>query len=118
MFKLLLDYVADTDGSFGRHEDESFSSSSSVASHDSTIFSGLNSFISSPELKRFRTPIFTEEEKDRDESNGCQVSHGDETCPMRFTDDRGCQNFYNPDQNFSTCDDPRIKKVLVTELPF
>ncbi|KAK1738753.1 ankyrin repeat domain-containing protein [Skeletonema marinoi] len=117
ILKLLLEYTADTDGSIDTEEDESISLDES--SRGGTIFSGLDTFIASPELKQFRTPMSTEDKIDREEEEEMdmdmdrdhQFSQNDETWTIYFTED-GYRYFYNTDRDYSTWDDPRSKRVL------
>jgi hypothetical protein len=110
IFKFLLEYTADdTDGSIESHEDES--SSSSVESRSGTIFSGLNTYIASPEMRLFRTPMSTEEYEEEMMERERQFSQNDETWTIHFTED-GYRYFYNTDRDYSTWDDPRSKRVF------
>eukprot|EP00985_Skeletonema_marinoi_P010141 scaffold4781_cov141-Skeletonema_marinoi.AAC.6 len=115
VLKLLLEYTADTDGSIDTEEDEI--SSGSIESRGGTIFSGLDTFIASPELRQFRTPLSTEDKIDREEEEEIdmerdhQFSQNDETWTIYFTED-GYRYFYNNDRDYSTWDDPRSKRVL------
>ena len=110
MHKLLLEYSADIDGSIDSYEDES--SSSSVENDGSTIFSGLNTYIASPEMKQFQTPMSTEDREYEEEiDRKLQFSRGDEAWTVHFTE-KGFRYFYNTELDYSTWDDPRSKRVL------
>ena len=108
MTKLLLEYTADTD-SIDSEDDESRSSSSSMSG---TIFSGLDTFIASPELRQFQTPMSTEGKIDREEKEEInmggshQFSQNGENWVIYYTDD-GFRYFYNADRDYSSWEDPR-----------
>ncbi len=111
MFKLVMEYTADSDGSISTDEDES--RSSSIGSQGGTIFSGLDTFIASPELRQFRTPMSTEDDIDREDEEEMNLDfcHDGETWAIYFTDD-GYRYFYNTDRDYSSWDDPRSKRLL------
>lgn len=104
IFKLLLEYTPDVDESIDSYEDNE-SCSSSIESCGSTIFSGLNTYITSPELNQFQTPMSTELDRDEFDAAGSQFSHGDEVWTICLTDE-GETYFYNNDLDYSTWDLP------------
>ena len=111
ILKLLLEYVADTDGSLDTVDDES--RSSSTESRSGTIFCGLDTFIASPELRQFQTPMSTEdtmdteeEEEEMDIDGDQQFSQNGEKWRIYYTEE-GYRYFYNTDQDYSSWDDPR-----------
>ena len=117
IFKLLLEYTPDVDESIDSYEGNE-SCSSSIESRGSTIFSGLNTYITSPELNQFQTPMSTEYVAlDRDEYDaGSQFSYGDEVWTICLTDD-GETYYYNNDSRYSTWEDPRHNRILFEQHP-